>query len=165
MVQEVLTALSKKKLLDNTIVIITGDHGQEFNDLKLNYWGHTGNFSRYQTQTPLVIHWPGKNARTFTQTTSHLDIAPTLMTLMLSCNNDPAKYSNGRSLLDTAPRPYVLASSWDTFGIIEPDRTTVSLHAGDVEILDKDYRPIKGAKIRSQITQSAMEGIGKFFAR
>ncbi|MRR56279.1 MAG: DUF3413 domain-containing protein [Deltaproteobacteria bacterium] len=165
MVQEVLTVLSKKNLLDSTIVVITGDHGQEFNDLKMNYWGHTGNFSRFQTQTPMVIHWPGKAPRIFTHTTSHLDLPPTLMQQMLGCTNDPAIYSNGRSLLDISPRPYVLASSWDTFGVIEPDRTTVSLQAGELDILDKSYRPIEGAKIRPEITKSAMEGVGRFFAR
>lgn len=165
MVREVLDGLSRKKLLENTIVVITGDHGQEFNDLKMNYWGHTGNFSHYQTQTPLVIHWPGKAPRIFNHTTSHLDVSPTLMRQMLGCTNDPAQYSNGRDLLDTTPRPYVLASSWDTFGVIEPDRTTVSLHAGELDILDKSYRPIKDAKIRPEITRSAMEGVGRFFAR
>lgn len=165
MVQEVLEALSRKKLLDSTIVVITGDHGQEFNDLKMNYWGHTGNFSHFQTQTPMVIHWPGKDPRIYNHTTSHLDLSPTLMQQMFGCTNDPAKYSNGRYLLDITPRPYVLTSSWDTFGVIEPDRTTVSLHAGELDILDKAYRPIKGAKIRPEIAQSAMEGVGRFFAR
>lgn len=165
MVQEVLAALSEKKLLDKTIVVITGDHGQEFNDLKMNYWGHTGNFSRFQTQTPLVIHWPGKAPGIFAHTTSHLDISPTFMNQLLGCTNDPAKYSNGRYLFDNSPRPYVLASSWDTFGVIEPDRTTVSLHAGELDILDKTYRPIKGAKVRPEITRSTMEGVGRFFAR
>jgi membrane-anchored protein YejM (alkaline phosphatase superfamily) len=165
MVQEVLAALLNKGLLDNTIVVITGDHGQEFNDLKMNYWGHTGNFSRFQTQTPLVIHWPGKASQVFTHTTSHLDMAPTLMHQMLGCTNDPKTYSNGRYLFDTTSRPYVLASSWDTFGVIEPDRITVSLNAGELDILDNSYRPIMGAKVRPEITRSAMQGIGKFFGR
>lgn len=165
MVQEVLGALAAKGLLDSTVVIVTGDHGQEFNDLKQNYWGHNGNFSRYQVQTPLVVHWPGKAPGSYAHATSHLDLAPTLMHELLGCRTDPGKYSNGRYLFDTTPRPYVLVSSWDTFGIVEPDRTTVSLHAGEVDILDRSYRPIPGAAIRPEVTRSAMEGIGRFFAR
>lgn len=165
MVQEVLAALLNKGLLDSTIVVVTGDHGQEFNDLKMNYWGHNGNFSRFQTQTPMVVHWPGKASQVFTHTTSHLDMAPTLMQQMLGCTNNLEKYSNGRYLFDTTFRPYVLASSWDTFGVIEPDKITVSLRAGDLDILDNSYRPLVGAKIQPEITRSAMEGIGKFFAR
>lgn len=165
MVREVLESLAKKQLLDNTIVVITGDHGQEFNDLKMNYWGHTSNYSRFQTQVPFVVHWPGKTPAIATHTSSHVDLAPTVMRQMLGCTNDPATYSNGRSLFDTSPRPYVMSSSWDTFSIIEPDRTTVSLRANELDILDSSYRPIKGAKIRPDVTRSAMEGVSRFFAR
>ena len=61
LVGEVLNDLAAKKLLNNTIIIITGDHGEEFNDNHLNYWEHANNFSRYQVQTPLIMFWPGKS--------------------------------------------------------------------------------------------------------
>jgi uncharacterized protein len=165
MVQDVLDALAKAKQLDNTIVVVTGDHGQEFNDLKLNYWGHCGNFSRYQTQTPLLIRWPGEPHREFSQLTSHLDLAPSLMKRMLGCSSDPASYSNGRYLWDTAPRPFTLVSSWDTFSINEPDRITVTQSSGQVDILDGRYREIPGATVRPAVSKAAMEGMGRFFAR
>jgi hypothetical protein len=50
-----LDLLDKYDIDDNTIVIITADHGQEFNENKLNFWGHNGNFTKYQTQVPLII--------------------------------------------------------------------------------------------------------------
>lgn len=165
LIGKVLEQLKKSRLLENTIVLITGDHGEEFNDLKMNYWGHVGNFARFQTQTPLVIHWPGKSPAVYKHTTSHLDIAPTLMKEMFSCETDPAKFSNGRSLLDTSPRPYVLISSWDTFSTNEPDRITVVQKSGEMDILDATYKPIPGAKIRPEISKSAMEGMGRFYAR
>ncbi len=165
LIGKVLEQLKKSNLLENTIILITGDHGEEFNDLKMNYWGHVGNFSRFQTQTPLVIHWPGKTPAIYKHTTSHLDIAPTLMKDMFSCVTDPSKYSNGRSLLDTSPRPYVLISSWDTFSTNEPDRITVVQKSGEMDILDAAYKPLPGAKIRPEISKSAMEGMGRFYAR
>lgn len=165
LIGQVLEQLKKSRLLDNTVVMITGDHGEEFNDLKLNYWGHVGNFARYQTQTPLVIHWPGKAPAIHTHTTSHLDIAPTLMKEMFACETDPSKFSNGRSLMDTSPRPYVLISSWDTFSTNEPDRITVVRKSGEIDILDAFYRPLPGAKTRPEISKSAMEGMGRFYAR
>jgi len=165
LIGQVLEQLKKSNLLDNTVIVITGDHGEEFNDLKMNYWGHVGNFARYQTQTPLVIHWPGKTPAIYTHTTSHLDIAPTLMKDMFSCETDPSKFSNGRSLLDKSPRPYVLISSWDTFSTNEPDRITVVQKSGEMDILDTAYKPIQGAKIRPEISKSAMEGMGRFYAR
>lgn len=165
LVGEVLAALKKEGHLDDTVVMITGDHGQEFNDLKMNYWGHNGNFSRYQVQTPLVVSWPGRKGTQVAYRTSHLDVVPTLMHGLLGCTNAPSQYSNGRYLFDSAPRAYLMASSWDTMSVIEPDRTTVSLPAGEVDILDERYRPVSGAVIRPQIVQSAMEEAGRFFAR
>ena len=48
LVGQVIQQLKEKNLLENTIIIITGDHGQEFNDNKKGYWLHGGNFSDYQ---------------------------------------------------------------------------------------------------------------------
>ncbi|MBW4055940.1 MAG: DUF3413 domain-containing protein [Proteobacteria bacterium] len=165
LIGKVLEQLKKSNLTENTIILITGDHGEEFNDLKMNYWGHVGNFARFQTQTPLVIHWPGKNPAVYTHTTSHVDIAPTLMKDMLACETDPSKFSNGKNLLDQSSRPYVLVSSWDTFSTNEPDRITVVQKSGEIDILDAFYRPLPGAKIRPEISKSAMEGMGRFYAR
>lgn len=165
LIGEVLEQLIKNNLLENTVIIITGDHGEEFNDLKMNYWGHVGNFARFQTQTPLVINWPGKSPAIFNHTTSHLDIAPTLMKDILGCETDLSKYSNGRNLLDKSPRPFVMISSWDTFSTNESDRITVVQKSGEVDILDTSYRPLPGAKIRPEISKSAMEGMGRFYAR
>jgi uncharacterized protein len=165
LVAEVIAALEKKDLLDNTVVVITGDHAQEFNDLKLNYWGHCGNFSKYQTQIPLIVHWPGKKHQVYGHLTSHLDLAPTLMKEMLGCQTDPSRYANGRYLDDASPRPFVLISSWDTFSINERDRITVSQPSGQVEVLSPSYRPLAGARVNPEVSKNAMEGMGRFFAR
>ncbi|WP_306686870.1 sulfatase-like hydrolase/transferase [Candidatus Coxiella mudrowiae] len=39
LVGQVLQALKGHQLLKNTIVIITADHGEEFNENHQNYWG------------------------------------------------------------------------------------------------------------------------------
>lgn len=165
LVGEVLDQLKKKELLDSTVVVITGDHGEEFNDLKMNYWGHVGNYSRYQTQTPLVVHWPGQSPGVFRHLTSHLDISPTLMNKLLGCTTESSRYSNGRDLMDLSPRSYVLISSWDTFSTIEADRITVAQKSGEIEILDHNYRDVPGAVVRPEISRSAMEGMGRFYGR
>lgn len=53
LIGRVLQILEKNDRLDDTIVIVTSDHGEEFNDSKLNYWGHNGNFSDAQIKIPL----------------------------------------------------------------------------------------------------------------
>lgn len=165
LVGEVIAALEKKGLMEETVVVITGDHGEEFNDLKLNYWGHGGNFSKYQTQTPMVIRWPGKEGRVYSHATTHLDLVPTLMKDLLGCQSEPGAFSNGRSLLDAGERPFSVISSWDSFSVNEPDRITVTHPSGDLEVLNAAYRPIKGATARPKVSVDAMQGMGKFFAR
>jgi membrane-anchored protein YejM (alkaline phosphatase superfamily) len=55
MVHQVLTAIEQAGLANITIVLITGDHAQEFNENKKNFWGHNGNFSRWQVCVPLLM--------------------------------------------------------------------------------------------------------------
>jgi membrane-anchored protein YejM (alkaline phosphatase superfamily) len=52
LIGEALAALESRGLLENSVVIVTGDHGQEFNDSGQNYWGHASNFTRFQTGVP-----------------------------------------------------------------------------------------------------------------
>ena len=52
LVGEVLAEVEARGLLKNSVVLITGDHGQEFNDNRRNYWGHDSNFTPLQTGVP-----------------------------------------------------------------------------------------------------------------
>src|SRR3712207_9402754 len=56
-----LDKLKQKDLLRNTVVIITGDHGQEFNENHCNYWGHSSNYSQWQIHVPLIYYYPGRS--------------------------------------------------------------------------------------------------------
>lgn len=55
LVGKVLDSLRAESLLDKTVVIVTADHGEQFNEGRHNSWGHNSNFSRFQTQVPLVL--------------------------------------------------------------------------------------------------------------
>ncbi|MCG6364769.1 sulfatase-like hydrolase/transferase, partial [Vibrio fluvialis] len=69
-INTVLEQLNSLKLMDNTVVVITSNHGTEFNETKTNTWGSNTNYSRYQLQVPMVIHWPGKVAGTYAHRSS-----------------------------------------------------------------------------------------------
>lgn len=49
-IAKVLAQLRQQHLLDNTIVILSSDHGQQFNENGLNCGGHSSNFTPYQTR-------------------------------------------------------------------------------------------------------------------
>ena len=165
LVAPVLEKLKSQKLLDNTVVVITGDHGQEFNDNKLNYWGHNSNFSPWQTRVPLVIHWPGKNAQHVKHQTSHFDVTPTLMAELLGCDKDLQNYSNGKHLLTGKPSPYLLLSNYNQFAVMEEKRLTVVDEFGNVDILDNRYRSIPDAKINNARMLSVMNDMSRFYQK
>lgn len=84
LIGRVLQILEKNDRLKDTIVIVTSDHGEEFNDSKLNYWGHNGNFSGAQIKIPLVISWPGMPAQQITHRTTAYDVGATLLKRVLA---------------------------------------------------------------------------------
>lgn len=133
-VNQVIHTLKTANLLENTVIMIVGDHGEEFDDSNKGFYGHASNFGRYQTQTPLVVYWPHEKPRNFYYRTSHFDVAPTLMTKLLGCLNSPLDYALGTSLLDSKLRPYLIISSYVDFGIIEPERITTIYSAGNYHV-------------------------------
>jgi uncharacterized protein len=112
LIGDLLERMEEETLLDDTIVVITSDHGEEFNDNKDNSWGHTGNFTTYQTRVPLIVYVPWRQPRRVTAVTSQVDIAPTLMHEGLGCEHDTRDYSNGLNLFGPLPdrRPVVVSS-------------------------------------------------------
>ncbi len=120
LVGEIVQYLESFQFMANTIIILTTDHGEEFNDNNTNYWGHGSNFTQYQTRVPLVIYFPDKEPRRITHATSHIDVAPTLLQDCFGCENDIQDYSNGRNLFDRqkGPRPFVIGSYFNHAFII-----------------------------------------------
>lgn len=133
-VNQVINTLKSLKLLENTVIMIVGDHGEEFDDGNKGFYGHASNFGRYQIQTPLVVYWPGEKPKHFQHMTSHFDVVPTLMSKLLGCLNKPSDYAIGKHLLDKKLRPYFIISSYVDFGIIEPERITTIYSAGNYHI-------------------------------
>lgn len=76
-VQQALTKLEKLGVLDNTIVVMTGDHGMPFPRCKANLYD-------CGARVPMAVHWPAgiktKN-RTVTDFVSTTDLAPTFLEL------------------------------------------------------------------------------------
>ncbi len=165
LVGRVLGRLEEKGLLASTVVVVTGDHGQEFNDNKLNYWGHNSNFSPWQTRVPLIIRWPGKEPRHFNHQTSHFDITPTLMQEVLGCRNPMRDYSSGKHLIEGKPGRYLLMSSYNRFAVMEPQRITVVDEFGNVDILGSDYRELPDASLPADLMREVMEEMSRFYAR
>jgi uncharacterized protein len=66
--------------MQNTIVVLTGDHGEEF--FEHSRLGHASTLSDPQIQTVALIYVPGQAPRSIDAVTSHVDLMPTLMDLL-----------------------------------------------------------------------------------
>ena len=83
---KVFDLLEEKKLLDNTIVVVVGDHGEEY--YEKGYLGHSSKFNEEQTRVPLILYYPGIEAGEYTKMSSHLDIVP-MLAKHFGVTNDP----------------------------------------------------------------------------
>lgn len=112
----IINHLREHDLLKNTVVIITGDHGEEF--LENGRWGHNSMFHNQQVHTPMVVWMPGMTPAVYEHATSHIDWVPTLLPLM-GVKNPASDYAQGKSLFDTSARDYRVASDWSSIAIMD----------------------------------------------
>ncbi|EJV9312403.1 DUF3413 domain-containing protein [Vibrio vulnificus] len=152
MATKVLDKLKESGDLENTLVIITGDHGQEMNDNKLNFWGHNSNFTDAQVNVPFAIFGPGvdpaKMQWSTEALTSHQDVVPTLMKHYLGVTNDVKDYSVGEDLLGDA--------------IITDDNILEVSGGGQYQFMDKTNRQLKDQQPNFTYLQQALEQISRF---
>jgi len=105
-------------LLENTVIIATGDHGEEF--MEKGRWGHNSEFTEEQVKPPLVMWVPGQSPRVDDRLSSHMDVTATLMPL-LGVKNPASDYSLGFSLLDAPARDFTIISDWDRIAYVDKD--------------------------------------------
>lgn len=159
-VAQVIESLRASNLWDRTVLIVTSDHGFEFDDSGLGYLGHANAFTPHQLRTPLIVHWPGKTPHEFTHRTSHHDVAPTLLGELFDCTTPPGDYSVGRSLFAGVDWPWLIAGSYNAYAIVGPETIMVS-QGGLVELRGPDYR--LGGHLDARIARDAMEAMRRFY--
>ena len=169
MVGEVISRLKQLGLYDNTLIMITGDHAQEYNENHKNYWGHNSNFTKYQIGVPLIVHSPNSSkfkvhSSKFTHRTTHLDFVPTLMHDYLGVTNPIDDYSNGRLLSDTTPRLWHYAGNELRYAfIVEGDTILTKEGAGYIEVTDEHLNPVPNYHINPKEFDAAIKRLNRFF--
>ena len=163
LVGHIVDRLETLDILDETIVIVTSDHGEEFDDNRENYWGHTSNFSRYQTQVPMFIFLPGEEPRSVTSFTSHTDLPVTLLQEALGCGEDVYSYSNGRNLLgpQSDPRPIVIGGYVSHAFVLDDNVYAVyPMHVRSYKLSDVKA---DAATPRADLMKQAIEETSRFY--
>ncbi len=95
LVQPIISALKEANVYDDTIIIITGDHGESLGEH--NYVGHNQNFYEQLVHVPLIIKHPDLSTRVnITDLAQSVDIMPTIFDLV---NIAQPYNSQGKSLI------------------------------------------------------------------
>ncbi len=138
-INKIWDILKNRGLLENTIVVITSDHGEEFNDNGKNFWGHNSNFTDAQIKIPLVVHWAGRQRGEIDYLTTAYDITATLLPEVLGCINDVEDYSIGHTLFSPSNRNWFLSGSYQNNAIVERERITIINGMGMLLFKDRTY--------------------------
>ena len=111
-VGRILDSLERYGLMDNTIVVLFSDHGEEF--MEHGFIGHGAQLTREQIHVPLIIHVPGREPARRKDLASLIDLAPTLLSLA-GCES--LQYARGVNLFDPAqqrgPEDFLFAEMLD----------------------------------------------------
>ncbi len=94
-VADLVAALEESGRLERTILLITSDHGEELFDR--GRFGHGKTVYEELVRVPLLIRVPGGARRRIAEVVSHVDLAPTVRSL-LGLDRDGAPPSDGRDL-------------------------------------------------------------------
>ncbi len=86
---QVLGYLARRGLLQNTIVVLTADHGEELGErgdswLNGDYWLHGDDLHSTGIQVPLIIHDPrsARGHQRLSPPIQHIDLMPTILDLV-----------------------------------------------------------------------------------
>jgi len=80
LVEDFILFLKQQNRYDNSIIIVTGDHGEEFHEH--GSWFHCSSLEKEQTGVPILIKWPTGTKPPAQKSASHLDILPSLLDYM-----------------------------------------------------------------------------------
>ncbi len=163
LIAQILDNLQQRGLLDNTLVLLSADHGQELNDSHQNYWGHNGNFTDYQTKVPLVVYDPSVSGKaTLSHRTSHHDIAPTVLQTVFDCTNPPSDYALGTNLFDDTPRPFTVFAGHTERVVRISDTVTLFDNFGGLKQYDNTLRPLQTAP-DSALLRDGLKSFRRFY--
>jgi membrane-anchored protein YejM (alkaline phosphatase superfamily) len=162
---KILQALVDQDLLESTIVILTSNHGTEFNETKTRSWGSNTNYSQYQLRVPMVIHWPGKLAADYGHMTSHLDLAATILEDLSGVSTNAKNFSSGRNLFDERKRKWIIAGDTRELALVTANDTTVVDKFGNYSMYDKDYNKLDNKNPKLPILMQGFTELQRFYAK
>ncbi|TDE23232.1 DUF3413 domain-containing protein [Vibrio owensii] len=165
-IDSLIAKVLKNVDLDNTIVVITSDHGEEFNDHKMNYWGHTGNYSDTQVHVPLYVYLPDHQPEQINYRTTHYDIVPTLMNELFDVQGDTQSYSVGRDLFDNCvPRDWFIAGSYYNYALVGKETMLVVNPGGHSQQLNNQLKVDTEHQVPVNVIKDSLDEMSRFYKK
>ena len=155
---QILDQLEAAGELENTVVVVTGDHGEEF--YESGFWGHTSNFTPEQLNVPLFVRGPGVVAGREHRPTSHLDVSNSLLELL---GADPARragYSLGASLFEPLEERERVVGAWAHLGVLTPSgivQLPLKVGAEEIWVFRDDWTPFLDVPRRLNAESDALQ--------
>jgi len=112
LIGNIIEVLSDKKLLDNTIIIYTSDHGEQLGENGL-WWKQT--FYENSVKVPAIISWPDglPSDQSIDSVINQYDL---IATMLDATNSKKLPRSNGKSLMEHIKNP---KSKWKNLAFSE----------------------------------------------
>ncbi|MBS0617243.1 MAG: LTA synthase family protein [Spirochaetes bacterium] len=134
---EILRELKAAGVLENTLVIAFGDHGEAFYEHKGNY-NHPFFIYEENVHVPLFIYYDGVKPQHVSRVTSHVDILPTVLDLLTLADLQTSLHA-GRSMLKGGAQTQAhLQAYWqdEVSGIVDRRYKFMRKGTGALELYD-----------------------------
>lgn len=148
---------------EDTLVIVTGDHGEEFQES--GFWGHTSNFTPEQIDVPFFLLGAGVEPGVELRPTTHLDIAPTVLELLGADPGLRGRWCLGENLFDPPAERDVVVSGWEHVGVITPELIFRFRMGGrgptDISVFDQRWQPQNDANEQIQAYEETLRELSE----
>ena len=169
-----IAAIKKKGWYDDSIIIVTGDHGEEF--FEHGHLAHSSTLFNEQIRVALFFKLPKLGPKELKIPISHVDIMPTILDYIGTYNNDIMSRLHGKSILPIEPGLSSYALTNAVCGVHDPFK--FSLFNGKYKLLFEldNYQPLASKKLfikhildhndqEQSITGGAKQDYSKFIDR
>ena len=95
LIRKIVEKIKASGQWEKTILVVTGDHGEEFNEF--GRFAHSYTFKNVQASTVFAMHIPGETESQY-KITSHADLMPTILDYM-NTSIPYVQFLSGKSLL------------------------------------------------------------------
>jgi hypothetical protein len=136
----VLQAVDQDATRRETIVIIASDHG-----------------------SVLLMDWPGRAPNLHSHRSAHQDLPATLLRNVFDCSNPADDYSSGIDLFSGQSWDWIMAGSYSSHAIVEPDKLVITYPGGFIELLNAEYRPDPELELDPLLMQDVMLEMRRFY--